>query len=148
MRSGVADVSAIVVVGGDRDPLLRPPQDLTTDTDAIVELRIRLPPVDDPGLDLQTIGRKHLHAQPVEEPGRIVRCKRRLVRPVLRIVVRKEPDVGHEETGINIDPVPDIEVISRIGLAEVAIRIREIELSVKRAEVVAWNDRCTRAELK
>src|SRR5262249_17525629 len=86
-------------------PLARRAADLISDAGELVELRVRLPAVDDPDLDLEAVGWEDLYARAVEEPGRIVRGERRLIRPILEVHVREQAHVRHEYAGIDIDAV-------------------------------------------
>ena len=84
----------------------------------------------------------------MEEPGGVVRRVRRLVRPVFDIGIGHEPDVRHEYPDVQIDPVPHVPVVSAVCLADVPVRVSEIELSPVYAEVVPGNAGCARAELE
>ncbi len=80
----------------------RPPQDLSADARLAVVLAIRLPSVDQPGFELQLIGREPLDAEAVEEPGSVGRHVGRLIRPVIEAVVTEQSDIGHEDAGLEV----------------------------------------------
>src|ERR1700694_2700081 len=78
--------SSPVVVGEDGNPAGGAIQDLPTKSEPAVESSVRLPSVDDPGLDLQLRGGKHLDAHAGEKPRCVRRNIRRLVGPVIKVV--------------------------------------------------------------
>src|SRR5690348_12859321 len=94
-----------------------------------VEFRIGLPAVDDPWLNLQFVGREPLNSQPVEEPGGVRRNIRRLVCPIVEVVVAEQADVGDEDAGINIEAVIYVEMISAPGFRHILIGILKIPLA-------------------
>src|SRR6266851_5049841 len=83
----------------------------------------RKPSVGEPRLDLQVFCRENLHAHAVEEPWRIRRNVRRLVRPVVELVVTEKPDVGHEDSRIHVDPMERVEVVATVSLRNIPVRI-------------------------
>ena len=67
--------------------------------------------------------------------------------PVLEVVVREEADVRHEDARIDVDAVQHVEVVAAVGLADVAERRLQIELTTVGAEVIARYQRGAAAEL-
>src|SRR6516162_4124365 len=57
-----------VVVGDNRKPRSRPPEDLTAKSQSSIRTRVGLPPVDNPGLDLQLLRREYLDSHAGEKP--------------------------------------------------------------------------------
>src|SRR5262245_31319486 len=80
-------VLAPVVVGDERHAPGRSPEDLYPETRGVVESAVRLPTIDQPSLDLQLRGGEDLNAYAVEKPRSVRRYVRRLVRPVVELVV-------------------------------------------------------------
>src|SRR5258708_7868036 len=91
VTQGVRSIS--VIVEDHRQPLLRTVQYLSSETVMAVEVVIRLPSVDDPGLNLQLVRGKPLDAHSVEEPWCVGGHIRRLVGPVVEVVVAEQTDV-------------------------------------------------------
>ena len=141
-------VGAPVVVEHDRDAAVRPPQDLPAHAGRVVELAVRLPAVDDPRLDLQLVAREDLDAHAVEEPRRVRRHVRRLVRPVVEVVVAAQADVRHEDAGLDVDAVQLVQVVAAVGLGDVAVGVVEVPLAARRAGVVARRRLRVHAELR
>src|SRR5215472_14283058 len=110
-----------VVVGDKRQPRLRPIQDLPTQPGLAAIAAIGLPAVDDPGFNLQLVGRKPLDADAVEEPRGIRRYIGRLVGPVVEVVVTEKTDVRNENARVDIEPVVYVEVIAAVGLRDVLV---------------------------
>ena len=81
--------------------------------------------------------RKNLHAHAVEKPRRVRRHIRRLVRPIVEVVVAEQPDVRHENARIDVYPVHPVEVVPAIRFRQIAIRVVEIPLSPRSARVIA-----------
>ena len=54
---------------------------------------VSLPAIDDPYLLFQFPARKHLDTYTIEKPRSIIRCKRRLIGPVLAVVIGEQTDV-------------------------------------------------------
>ena len=75
----------------------------------------------------------------VEEPRRVVGGVGRQVRPVLEVVVGEQADIGHEDTGVDVDAVPHVEVVAAVHLADVAQGRIEVELTLHGADIVARN---------
>ena len=103
-----------VIVGNDVDPGLRRPFNLPSDTGRVIGRSVRLPAIDEPGLDLQVRGRKNLHTHTVKEPGSVGGNIGWLVSPIVEIVVAEQADVRHEDSRVDIDAVQHVEVISAI----------------------------------
>src|SRR5262249_11889103 len=82
-----------VVIEDKCDFAIGTPGDLSTDSRSLVELAIRLPTVNEPGLNLQFVGWEDLDSKPVEEPGSVGGNKRGLVGPIIKIVKTPQPDV-------------------------------------------------------
>src|SRR4051794_17102995 len=133
--------SQSVVVRQYRYSSVRPPQYLNSHTRPVVELSIRLPSVHKPWLDLQLSRRKHLHSHSVEEPWGVRRNVRRLISPIVEVVITEQPDVGHENSRIDIDPMQRVEVISAIRLRQVSIRIVQVPLSPRQTRIVPRSHR-------
>src|SRR5258708_34278940 len=93
-------------------------------------------------------GGKDLHPHAIEEPRCIRRDVRRLIGPVIKVVITEETYVRHENSSIYIDAMQLIEVISAIRLREVAIGIGEVPLAASRAGVVARRGLRIQAELR
>jgi len=140
-------LAVTVLVADDRPIAVWPPQDLTAKTGPIVEPAVGLPAVDEPGFDLQLGCGEPLHAHAVEEPGRVRRDIRRLIRPVVKLVVGEQADIRHEDACVDVYAMLYIEVIAAIGLRDVPVCIREIPLSARRACVVARRGLGVKAEL-
>src|ERR1019366_5252429 len=70
---GIGEIvlSNAIIIEHPFDVFGRLPKDLAAETEILVVPAVGLPAVDDPGLDLERVGRKILDAQPIEEPGRI-----------------------------------------------------------------------------
>src|SRR5262249_13819406 len=107
-------VRSVILIAENRQPAIGPIQHLQPQPRRVVEPTISLPAIDEPGLDLQFVGWKDLYAHAIEEPGRIRGDVGRLVGPVVEIVIAPEPDIGHEDAGLNVDAVPDVDVVSAI----------------------------------
>src|SRR5690348_1041328 len=128
-----------VLVAKNREPGIRAPQDLPSNPWAAVESSIRLPSIHEPGLDLEMFSREDLDAHSIEEPRGIGRDIRGLVCPVVKVVIAEQPDVGHENAGINVDAVHHAKMVSTIGFRNVAVSSVKIPLSTRRAGIVAWS---------
>src|SRR6266849_8194492 len=125
-----------ILISEDRQPSIRPPQDLHPKSRPAVKSAIRLPAINKPWLDLQVLCGENLHAHAVEEPRRIRRNIRRLIRPVVELVVTEQPDVGHEDPGIHVDPMQCVEVVAAISLRNIAVGVVEVPLPPRRTGVV------------
>src|SRR5215469_9327041 len=114
----------------------------------MIELAVRLPTVDKPGLNLQMLSGENLYTYAIKEPRRVRGHIGGLVGPIIEVVVTKEADVRQENPCIHIDSMQGVEVITAVRLGNVAIRIGQGPLATCRAGVVAR--RCLRihAELR
>src|ERR1700735_4024034 len=95
-------LSIPVLVRDQLKPFFRLPEKLSSQARVSVELGVGLPSVDEPGLDLNLVRGEPLNADPIEEPRRVGRHIRRLIGPVVEIVVTEEADVRHENTRVDI----------------------------------------------
>src|ERR1039458_1746311 len=102
-----------------------------------IELGVRLPSVDDPGLDLQLVGGEPLNPQAIEKPRSIGRHKRRLVRPVIEVVVTEQANVRYKNPGVDVEPMADVEVVTAVGFGGVAVSVAEVPLADSGAAVIA-----------
>src|SRR5215472_3409835 len=122
-----------ILISEHGEPSIRPVQDLRSESWPVIESTVGLPPVSEPRLDLKVLCRKNLHAYAIEKPRRVGRNKRRLVRPVVKIVVTEQPDVRHEDSRVDVNAVQHIKVIAAVGLGNVAVRGIQTPLSARRA---------------
>src|SRR6202789_1338406 len=145
---GVAQgvVAHAVVVGNNVDPASCV-FDLSADSGLAVEAAIGLPTVDEPGFDLEVRGRKDLSARAVEEPGRVGGDERRLIGPVIELVEAEEADVRQEDSGIDVDTVQFVPVVSAIHLRDVAIGAVKVPLPTRGAAIVTRRGLGVEAEL-
>src|SRR5579859_7708514 len=94
------------------------------------------------------IRREPLQANAIEEPRRVRRYVRRLIGPVVEVVIAPQADVAEEDAGLQVDAAVRIaEVIAAVGLRDVAIHVGELPLAARRAGVVARRGRRELAEL-
>ena len=126
-----------VVVGNNRHPGRRTPQNLPAQPQAAVGPRVGLPAVDNPGLDLQLLGGEDLDSHAREEPRRVRRNVGRLVCPVIELIETKQTHVGQEDPGIDVNAMQRVKVIAAVGLVQVAIGIVQLPLSAGKARIVA-----------
>ena len=135
-----------VVVPDEVQVRLGAPQNLSAQPRLAVVTGIRLPAVDEPRLDLQLRRRELLNAKAVEEPGRVGGDERRLIGPVVEVVVAEQADVGDEDAGVQVEAVVHIPVISAPCLGDVLVSVGKIPLAAVRAAVVArrWSWRTCR----
>src|SRR6266853_1243522 len=129
--------SSPVVVREDGKPADGAVQDLPAKSEPAIESTVGLPSVDDPRLDLQLLGGKYLNAHACEKPRSVRRNIRRLVGPVIKVVKAEEAYVRQEDTGIDVDPMQSIKVISAVGLVDIPVSIGQIPLPPRIAGVVA-----------
>src|SRR4029077_1406031 len=97
---------------------------------------VRLPSVDEPWFDLQVFRWKNLYAHTIKKPGSIRRHIRRLISPIIEVVVAEKPDVGHKDSRVHVDPIQYVEVISTVCFRYVAVRIGEVPLAMSGAGVI------------
>src|SRR5271170_5022731 len=76
-----------ILVPDKPEPLLGLPQKLPSQAEVTVVLGVGLPAIDDPWLDFQFVGGKPLNTHAVEEPRCVRRHIRRLIDPIIEIVV-------------------------------------------------------------
>src|SRR4029077_3615024 len=118
-----------ILIGDDGNVAVRTPRELHSETRPAIEPSVGLPAVNDPRLDLQFVSHEYLRAHAVEEPRRIRRDVRWLVRPVVELVETEKPDVGKENSRVNVYAVQRVEMIAAVCFGDVAIRIRQIPLT-------------------
>ena len=58
-------------------------------------------------------------------------------RPVVELVVAEQPDIRHEDSGVDIDSMQCIEVVATVCLRKIAIGVIKVPLSARRAGVIA-----------
>src|SRR5260370_16325540 len=109
------------MVQDESDVLSWAPGDLTTYARRLVELAVRLPTIDEPGFNLQLIAGKDLDAHSIEEPRRVGRNERRLIGPIIEVVEAPKPDVGQEDSRVNIDSMHLVYVISTVAFRDLPI---------------------------
>ena len=115
----------------------RTPQNLESKARPVIEAPVGLPAIDEPRLNLQVLGGEDLNTHAVEKPRSVRRNVGGLIRPVVELVVAEQPDVGHENAGIDVDPVQFVEVISAVRLGDIAISVIELPLAARGAGIVA-----------
>ena len=135
-EAGIVFAEAIVVEVEVKFPIWTP-HDLAAQAAVAVVSAIGLPAVDDPGFDLQLVCHEVLDTDAVEEPGCVGRHIRRLVGPVVEVVVTEEADVGNEDAGVHVQAVTYIPVIAAPRLREVLVGVFQIPLATVVAGVVA-----------
>src|ERR1700734_4122091 len=90
-------LSDTIVVKDHLQPLVWHPKNLSSESHVGVVFGIGLPSIDDPRLDLQRIRGKPLDSQSIEEPGRIRWHVRRLVGPIVIVVIAEQANVGNKD---------------------------------------------------
>src|ERR1022692_1610504 len=101
-----------------------------------IELVIRLPSVDNPRLNLQLVSGEPLDAQSIEEPRRVGGHERRLIGPVVEVVIAEQANVRDEDSGVDVEPVVDVEVVPAPGLGNVFISVADVPLANSGAAVI------------
>ncbi len=81
-------------------------------------------------------GREDLHPYAIEKPWRVGRNVRRLVGPVIEVVIAEESDVRHKDSGIDVDSVQRVEVVSAIRFRNIAIGVGQVPLPACGAGIV------------
>src|ERR1700730_14146608 len=119
------------------DVLVWTVRDLTADSGRFIELAIRLPAIYEPGFNLQLIAGKDLDAHSVEKPRSVRRNERRLIGPIIEVVEAPKPDIGQEDSGINIDAMHLVDVVSTVSFRDVTVSIIEAPLAACDADVIA-----------
>jgi len=137
--AGEADcvLSKTVVVEDEVEVGLGAPENLSTQAGLAVCACVGLPTVDDPRLNLQLLGWKILNTQAVEEPRRVRRNERGLVSPVVEVVVAEEANVGHEDSGVNIEPIVHVKVVAAVRFRYVFVGGAHIPLTHSGTGIVA-----------
>ena len=85
--------------------------------------------------------RKDLDADSIKEPRCVRRNIRRLVGPVIEVVVAEQADIGDEDSRVHVDSMQGIEVVSAICFGEIAVSICKVPLAARWAGVVTWRRR-------
>src|ERR1700693_3026651 len=80
--------------------------------------------------------RKDLNSKTGEKPRGVGRNIGGLIGPIIELIVAEEADIRHEDTGINVDSVKSIEVISTVRFGEIAVRVIQVPLPACRASIV------------
>src|ERR1700686_74985 len=114
------------------------PSYLTANSGRLVELAVRLPTIYEPRFNLQLVAGEDLDAHSVEEPRSVGRNERMLIGPIVEVVEAPKPDVRKEDSGINIDAVHLVYVISTVSFRDVTVSIVEVPLASRHADVIAW----------
>src|SRR6185369_8568059 len=110
---------------------------LSSNSWAVIEPAVGLPSIDKPRLNLQFCRGKDLHSHSVEEPWRVRRDIGRLIGPVIKVVVAEESDVRHEYSGIDVDPVQGVEVVSAVGFGQITICVVQVPLATRGTSVIS-----------
>ena len=105
---------------------------MSADARGVIGRAVRLPTIDEPGLDFEMLSRENLHAYAIEEPRRVRRDVRGLIGPIVEVVIAEQAYVGHEDSRIHVDPMQDIEVVSAVRFGYVAISISKLPLSIRK----------------
>ena len=100
---------------------------------------IRLPAVNDPRFDLKLLRGKHLDAQSIEEPRSVGGHVRRLVGPIVKVVVAEQTNVGDENSRIDVHSAgaEEIEVVPTPGLRNIFVGASNVPLADSGAGVIA-----------
>src|ERR1019366_1986665 len=133
-------------IAQNRKPSIGPPEDLRADARPVIEAARGLPSVHQPGLDFPVLIGENLYAHAIAEPWRVRRHVRWLIGPVVEVVVAEQAHIRHEDPGLNIDTIHYVEVISGVGLGDIAIGIGKLPLATRRAGIVAWRGRGIHAD--
>src|SRR5579862_1471489 len=137
-----------IVVRDDVDPWRRSPFDLSAKTGPVIGGEVRLPSVDEPRLNLQMGRWENLYAHAVEKPRCVGGNVRRLVGPIVEVVVAEQADVREKDSRIHVHPVQHIKVVSAVGFRNVAISADDIPLPVAWAGVIPRGGCRIHAELR
>src|SRR5882762_1208184 len=76
-----------ILIPENRQPTVRTPEELHTESRPVIEPAVGLPAVYKPRLDLQMLRRENLYSNAVEKPWSIRRNVRGLIGPVVELVV-------------------------------------------------------------
>src|SRR5208337_4403059 len=140
-------VAKPVVVGNDVHPGSRRPLDLSPQTLSRIGRGIRLPAIDDPGFDLQVGRGENLYPQALEKPWGVGGNVRRLIGPIISVVVAEQANVGQENASVDVDPIQRIDVITAVGFCQVPVRLVDKPLSLGVAGIIAHRCRGVHAKL-
>src|ERR1700732_3848597 len=80
--------------------------------------------------------RKDLNSKTSEKPRSVGRNIGRLIGPVVELVVTEQPDIRHEDAGIDVDSVERVEMISAVRFRQITVGIVQVPLPTCRAGVV------------
>src|SRR6266850_6016552 len=81
--------------------------------------------------------RENLYSNAVEEPWGVGGNIRRLIRPVVELIVAEEADIGHKDSGVDIDAMQGVEMVATVRFGEITIGVVQIPLATRRAGIVA-----------
>src|SRR5206468_3346503 len=68
---------------------------------------------------------------------RVIRSERGLIFPVLCLIKRIQPDVRHEQPGIDIDAIPFVEVVTCVRFTDVSINVGQFVLTAIRTKIIS-----------
>src|SRR5208282_4330244 len=71
---------------------------------------------------------KPLDPNAIEKPWRIGRNVRRLIGPVIEVVITEKTDVGNEYSRVHVESVVYVEVVPAIGLRDIFVGASKIPL--------------------
>src|SRR5579859_2519146 len=118
-----------VVVGDDGNTPRGAIVDLHSKPRTSVGRAIRLPPVDEPPFHFQPLRWKDLDTHTIEKPWSVGGNIGWLIGPVVEVVETEKPDIGEKNSGVDVDAVQLVDVISGVRLGEITIGSVEIKLS-------------------
>src|SRR6202140_2068991 len=82
-------------------------------------------------------GGKYLDSKANEKPRCVGRNVGRLIGPIVELVVTEEADIRHEDSGVDVDSVERVEVISTVRFREITVGVVQVPLPTCRAGVVS-----------
>src|SRR4029077_420687 len=126
-----------IVIRDNRNRSVGAPVDLSANPRPVIEPAIGLPSVDEPRLNLQFRCREDLYPHPIEKPWRVRGNIRRLIGPVVEIVVTEEADVRHENSCVNVDSMQRVEVVSTVRFGQVPIGVVQVPLATRGTSVIS-----------
>src|SRR6202011_3726962 len=88
--------------------------------------------------NFQLVSGEPLNAHAIEEPWRVGGHVRRLVDPVIEVVVTEETNVGHENSCVDIEPVVHVEMVSTVCFREVFVGIADVPLADPGTRIIPW----------
>src|SRR5271156_2583805 len=121
---------------------MRTVQNLTSQAGMAVGLGVGLPAVYVPRFDFQLVSGEPLNAYAVEEPRRVRRHVRRLISPIVKMVVTEQANVGHENSSVDVQPVLNIKVVTAVGFRDVAVSVAKIPLANAGTGVITRRGSC------